>query len=85
MFSQLVLHKRRPIWSIFGMIMKVSDPVTVSLAAPRISHSLTQDRTRATAVNGWLTLILLKWRIWLAPNSASRWQMGFNSAFKRVN
>jgi len=24
--------------------------------------------------------ILLTWRIWGAPNNASRWQMGFNSA-----
>ena len=30
----------------------------------------------------WLTLILLTWRIWWAPNNASKWQMGFNSAFK---
>ena len=29
-----------------------------------------------------LTLILLMWRIWWAPNNASRWQMGFNLAFK---
>jgi len=29
-----------------------------------------------------LTLILLTWRIWWAPNTTSRWQMGFNSAFK---
>jgi len=29
-----------------------------------------------------LTLILLTWRIWWAPNNDSRWQMGFNSAFK---
>ena len=29
-----------------------------------------------------LTLILLTWTIWWAPNNASRWQMGFNSAFK---
>jgi len=29
-----------------------------------------------------VTLILLMWRIWWAPNNASRWQMGFNSAFK---
>ena len=29
-----------------------------------------------------LTLILLKWKIWWASNNASRWQMGFNSAFK---
>jgi len=29
-----------------------------------------------------LILILLKWRIWWAPNNASKWLMGFNSAFK---
>ena len=30
----------------------------------------------------YLTLILLTWRIWWAPNNAGKWQMGFNSAFK---
>jgi len=34
--------------------------------------------------NQLLTLILLTWRIWWASNNASRWQTGFNSAFKRV-
>ena len=29
-----------------------------------------------------LTLILLMWRIWWTLNNASKWQMGFNSAFK---
>ena len=29
-----------------------------------------------------LTFILLTWRKWLAPNNASRQQMGFNSVFK---
>jgi hypothetical protein len=29
-----------------------------------------------------LTLILLTWRIWWAPNNASKWQIWFNSAFK---
>ena len=29
-----------------------------------------------------LTLVLLTWRIWRTPNNASRWQMGFNWAFK---
>jgi len=29
-----------------------------------------------------LTLTLLTWRIWWAPNNASRWQMGFKLAFK---
>jgi len=33
----------------------------------------------------FLTLILLRWRIWWAPNNASRWQMGFNLAFKGLN
>jgi len=29
-----------------------------------------------------LTLTLLTWRIWWALNNASRWQIGFNLAFK---
>ena len=29
-----------------------------------------------------LTLILLMWTIWRAPTNASKWRMGFNSAFK---
>ena len=33
-------------------------------------------------VQHFLTLILLTWRIWWAPTNASRWHMGFNSAFK---
>jgi hypothetical protein len=32
-----------------------------------------------------LTLILLTWRIWWAPNNASKWQIGLNSAFKGLN
>ena len=28
-----------------------------------------------------LTLNPLTWKIWWAPNNASKWQMGFNSAF----
>ena len=31
-----------------------------------------------------LTLILLTWRIWWAPNNASKWEKGFNSAFKEL-
>jgi len=29
-----------------------------------------------------LTLIPLTWRIWWAPNNASKWQMGFSWKFK---
>jgi len=32
--------------------------------------------------NFTLTLTLPNWRIWWAPNNASRWQMEFNSAFE---
>ena len=32
-----------------------------------------------------LTLILLMWRIWRAPNNANKWQIGFNLAFIGLN
>ena len=32
-----------------------------------------------------LTLILLTWRTGLAPNNASRWVMGYNTAFKGLS
>jgi hypothetical protein len=32
-----------------------------------------------------LTLIMLTWKIRWAPNNASRWQVGFNSAFRGLN
>jgi len=32
-----------------------------------------------------ITLIMLTWRIWWAHNNASKWQMGFNSAFEGLN
>ena len=32
-----------------------------------------------------LTLTLLTWRIWWAPTNASKWRMGFNSAFEGLN
>ena len=35
------------------------------------------------ANGGWdLTLTMLPWTIWRAPTNASKWRMGFNSAFK---
>jgi len=32
-----------------------------------------------------LTLILLTWKIWWAPNNARKWQMAFNLAFKGLS
>ena len=45
-------------------------------SVPRSKHSVSVIKTSQ------LTLILLTWRKWWAPNNASKWQMGFNSAFK---
>jgi len=43
-----------------------------------VSFCNRNNRSRPTN----LTLILLTWRIWWVPNNASKWQMGFNLAFK---
>ena len=34
------------------------------------------------AAENVLTLIMLTWTIWRASTNASKWRMGFNSAFK---
>ena len=36
----------------------------------------------STTHTSYLTLYLLTWRVWWAPNNASKGQMGFNLAFK---
>jgi hypothetical protein len=41
-----------------------------------------QKYSMGIGISSGLTLILLTWRIWWTPNNASKWQMGFNSAFK---
>jgi len=46
-------------------------------------NSHTQDTT-VLQHSLFLTLILLTWRIWWAPNNATKWQIGFNSAFKEL-
>ena len=50
-----------------------------NLATEEAIYKLTNEILRA------LTLILLMWRIWWACNNASKWQMGFNLAFKGLN
>jgi len=49
-----------------------------------ISLGLWMGRRDVEAVVAYLTLVLLTWRIWWA-NNASKWQTGFNSAFKGLN
>jgi len=55
--------------------------VLVYCPAPN-SISVKKSKCWNSNIKSILTLILLTWRIWWAPNNASRWQMGFNSAFK---
>ena len=43
-----------------------------------------QAHKGALKIPSVLTLILLTWRIWWAPNNVSRWEMGFNLAFKEL-
>jgi len=48
----------------------------------RYTHSGTNHLNVIFRSDKHLTLIPLTWRIWWAPNKASRWQVGFNLAFK---
>jgi hypothetical protein len=68
-----------------------------SLKFPGIKHCVDWCRVVHVAENNsgcifgvkdsldFLTLIMLTWKIWWAPNNDSKWQMGFNSAFKGLN
>jgi len=49
------------------------------------TFELTRIRWHGEGVCYTLTLILLTWWIGWAPNNASKWQMGFNSAFKGLS
>jgi len=53
-----------------------------SLLFNPVEYRRNLNRIQGTNIFYLLTLILLTWRIWWAPNIASRWQMGFNSALK---
>jgi hypothetical protein len=59
-----------PSWPVIGWIL------------PFFFHFESKD---VSLLHCLLTLILLTWRIWRASNNASRWEMGFNLAFKELN
>ena len=61
-------------------------PVSLLTSFSKIFETLMRKRIlkHLTKYN-ILTLTLLMWRIWWAPNNASKWQMGLNSAFKRLS
>ena len=66
-------------WIFYSRSSELSDPDSLPEDCACASHI---DRCSRQQVRRGLTLILLTWRIWWAPNNASRWQMGFNSACK---
>ena len=51
---------------------------------PKMSVPHSQWKTERTHTHTLtsLTLTLLTWTIWRVPTNASKWRMGFNSAFK---
>jgi len=52
------------------------------LSIPRICYEMSLLETVILRQFSSLALILLTWKIWWVPNNASKWQMGFNSAFE---
>jgi hypothetical protein len=62
--------------STFVWFKEVCTPIMTSLTYIFSWHCTTQQ------TNETLTLTLLTWKIWWAPNNASKGQMRFNSAFK---
>jgi len=58
-------------------------PVTRGHNAKSLMSLGLENQNYAQIINIlYLTLYLLTWRIWSAPNNASKEQMGFNSEFK---
>jgi hypothetical protein len=53
---------------------------TAGKHSPILGHVINRNRLGGLIYN--LTLILLTWKIWRAPNNARKSQMEFNSAFK---
>ena len=53
---------------------------------PRTDFSSTEDTNKIrNFIDQFLALILLTWATWRAATNASKWRMGFNSAFKGLN
>jgi len=85
-FRRTDSRKRRKTSRTFNLLLLRTVVLTLAI----ISSFLYVDdrperRSLSTEFLPSLTLILLTWRIWWASNYASKWQMGFNSAFEMLN
>ena len=95
--SKEMLLQVKVVWNIAGSSLahiKMYDALPIKkkkftndpVARLSSSCSVVQECLFMSVVNTsmLLTLTLLTWKICWDPNNASRWQMGFNLAFKRV-
>ena len=75
-------------WHIYKLLRgrTVSEKLPkIPLFGPSLIHQLRSLGSQKHPQSGaLLALILLTWSIGWAPNNASKWQMGFNSAFKEL-
>jgi len=76
-FQKLHCFTRQVVWPC-------AQPSSFSWAWNQLGMNISHVDEFEVKLYAFLTLILLTWRIWWAPNNASRWQMGFNSAFKEL-
>ena len=93
-FVHRVLHKRLFWRTDIETLTDIKNPPISTLMLPKTNiwntFSYYEPRTllmRFLNVTPMtvLTLYLLTWRIWWAPNNASKGQMGFNSSFTGIN
>ena len=92
--SLILLRGNKP-WSYTSLMNQFPDlsvlnhpQVRVYACIHKIQHVATYHDTitdRGKDFSLSLTLIMLTWTIWRTPTNASKWRMGFNSAFKGLN
>ena len=85
-YLNLFTHTLRWAFKIYKNYISICPNTTkVYLLCITLCFYLSQVILRFT-IGLWniLTLILLMWMIWWGPNNASKWQVGFNSAYKRL-
>ena len=58
---------------------------TLSLNPRPLLSGYSKNNSSSNFQSSWLNLTPLTWRLWWAPNNASRWLIEFNSAFKGLN
>jgi hypothetical protein len=77
-----ILGKGKYIYLFSEMYRPALRPIQPPTYYVPASFSVSKRRGVELTIQLHLTLTLLTWIIWWAPNNARKWQMGFNLAFK---